>query len=96
LRCGEEVKVTLLGVAQSGDVVATLEELRDRLAAEIDECDSKRDLAALALRLTDVVDRLGRLPTKKATGPADEIAQRRVARRGANTSGQTHSAVRQK
>lgn len=71
----------LAGVAQEGDRLATLEALRDRLASEIDDCDSKRDLAALALRLTDVLEQIDELDARRPGGAADEIARRRRERR---------------
>lgn len=58
-----------------------LTELRDILAAEIDDCDSDRDLAALALRLTDVLERIEAMPQSREVSAADEIAQRRAQRR---------------
>ena len=36
--------------AESGDTLAALKALRDKLAREIDECGSKRDLASLSWR----------------------------------------------
>ena len=48
----------LAGVAATGDRRATLEALRDLLAAAIDDTESGRDLAALALRLTDVLNEI--------------------------------------
>jgi len=71
----------LAGVAAQGDYAETLRALRDRLAAEIDVCASGRDLAALSLRLTDVLSLLKDLPNGEEVSAADEIARRRDARR---------------
>jgi hypothetical protein len=78
--------VSLVGVAQTGDKRATLEALRDLLATAIDDTDSGRDLAALALRFTDVLNEIDKLPTSKDVTAADEIAQRRAARRRASAA----------
>lgn len=78
--------MSLVGVAQTGDKRATLETLRDLLATAIDDCDSLRDLAALALRLTDVLNEIDKLPNSKDVTAADEIANRRNARRRASAS----------
>jgi hypothetical protein len=70
----------LSGVARAGDRLETLRALRDRLAAEIDVCDSKRDVAALSQRLMDVLEQIEAAekarPESKGT-PLDELAARR-------------------
>ena len=61
----------------------TLKALRDRLARDIDDCESKRDLASLALRLQSVltdIDEIEGGSANPASSPADEIAERRRAR----------------
>lgn len=73
----------IAGVAQTGDRLAVLEALRDRLATEIDECLSNRDLASLTLRLVDILEQIDGLSVSRYRGAADEIADRRAARRGA-------------
>lgn len=70
----------IAGVAQTGDCLATLEALRDRLAQEIDDCMSNRDLAALTLRLVDILQRIDNMPQSAPTSKADEIAARRAER----------------
>ena len=67
--------------AASGDRLAALRALRDRLATEIDDCDSPRDLAALALRLTDVLTQIDAVPNTEQVSAADELADRRARRR---------------
>lgn len=58
--------------AQSGDRLRALVALRDRLALEIDGCDSKRDMAALSLRFMDVVEQIAELAgDKPAAGPKE-------------------------
>ena len=71
----------LLPVAAGGDYLATLEALRDRVAAQIDATDSARDVAALSQRLLDVPaaieDATRRQPQQKGTA-LDEFTQRRL------------------
>ena len=70
-------------VAPGGDRLATLQVLRDRLAAELDRCVSLRDLAALALRFTDVLEQiqaLGGSSDSAETETFNELARRRAAR----------------
>jgi len=73
--------MSVADAASSGNRLAALESLRDRLAAEIDGCDNSRDLPALVLRLTDVMEQIESMPTTRQTSRADEIAERRAARR---------------
>jgi len=74
---------SLATTAEAGDRLATLKALRDRLAAEIDECESKRDTAALSQRLMDVLEQIDTAekaqPEKKGT-PRDEVARKRRER----------------
>ncbi|WP_406813978.1 hypothetical protein [Mycobacterium sp. M23085] len=65
--------------ARSGDSSATLVALRDRLAREIDECRSKRDLAALSARLSAVLTQIQDMP-HPVPSKRDEIAQKRARR----------------
>lgn len=68
--------------AASGDRLATLRDLRDLLAQQIQTCESLRDLASLSGRLQAVLDQIAVLEPKKAEGDGvDEIAARRAARR---------------
>lgn len=64
---------------------AILEALRSRLAAEIDGCENAKDLPALVLRLTDVVEQLDSMPTSEQVSAADEIAERRASRRASRS-----------
>jgi hypothetical protein len=75
--------MSLTQAAAGGDQRATLEALRNRLAADIDDCDSKRDLAALSKQMVDVLAAIAELPEGRETSAADEIAARRAARRPA-------------
>lgn len=65
-----------------------LEALRDRLAEELDQCESSRDVAALSSRLADVLEQVAGL-TGQQPGAAqlasavDEFTQRRQGRAGA-------------
>lgn len=69
-------------VAATGNRVATLRTLRDRLAKEIEQCESTRDLAALSRQFTLVLAEIDELaPTVKVEGnPLDELSNRRIAR----------------
>jgi hypothetical protein len=74
--------------AESGDRLATLRDLRDLLAAQVQGCDSLRDLAALSGRLQSVLAEIAELEPKKAEGDGiDEIARRRTARRSGTAAG---------
>lgn len=57
--------------------------LRDRLASEIDGCESSRYVAALSNRLMEVLEQIAELQTATAERPVnalDELAARRAAR----------------
>ena len=47
--------ISLAPAAESGDHLSALKALRDRLARDLDECRSKRDIAALARQLSAVL-----------------------------------------
>ena len=72
---------SLLSAAQSRSLTGQLEALRDRLAAEIDACESARDLAALSRQYVDVTTRLDDLSadSKQEGTVLDELAKRRAA-----------------
>lgn len=57
----------LVSAARSGSRRETLEALRDKIAASIQDCDSGRDVAALSKRLMEVMGELDALPR-----PADD------------------------
>lgn len=59
----------LVKSAQSGDRRATLEALRDKLAAAISNSESGRDVAALSKRLMEVMDEIERLPQDRSESP---------------------------
>jgi hypothetical protein len=75
--------MSLVDAAQTGDHRATLVVLRDRLAQDLDVAVEPRDVAVLALRLTDVLAQIEAIPMREQVSAADEIAERRAARRGA-------------
>ena len=66
--------------AAAGNRVATLEAVRDRLAAQIDSCRDERALPNLVLRLTDVLSQIDSLPASHPMDAADVIAERRRQR----------------
>jgi hypothetical protein len=86
--------MSLVGVTQTGDRLASLEALRDLLAVQIEQCDTFRDLAALTLRLTDVLEQIDTMPAHREASAADEIADRRNARRRARSTNQTRTQKR--
>ena len=55
--------------------------IRDRLAADLDGCDSMRDVSSLAARLADVLEQIDSMPNRAEVSAADEIAARRASRR---------------
>lgn len=71
----------LVTAAQSGDRLKTLIALRNRLAQQIEQTESGRDLAALSRQLNEVLREIADLPTGEHTTAADEIARKREERR---------------
>ena len=75
-------------VVGSGDTLAALEAMRDQIAADLIDCDAKRDKAALYLRLADTLARIEELRPDTAKGDTvDEIAARRASRRAGTAKG---------
>ncbi len=75
---------TLAAVAATGDYLATLESLRGRVARQIDETDSARDVASLSQRMLDVtaaIEAAKRAKPKQKGTPLDELAKRRSVRK---------------
>lgn len=69
----------LSDVAATGNRIATLEALRNRLATELDGCASSRDVAALASRLQAVMAELDTIaPPVAGLTPLDELRLRRA------------------
>jgi hypothetical protein len=74
--------MTLVDAAASGNRIAALEALRDKLAQELDGCESSRDVAALAARLQSVLSELDTIaPPVDAETPLDVLRARRAERR---------------
>jgi hypothetical protein len=68
-------------VVRAGVTIASLEAMRDQIAADLQACESMRDKAALYLRLADVLRTLEELRPQIVKGDSvDEIAARRSAR----------------
>jgi len=71
--------------------LAGLVALRTRLANEIDQCDSSRDVAALSIRLMDVMEQIESLDSSSKDGsgevatPLDGL-MKKIAERRAKTS----------
>lgn len=59
----------LIKAARSGSRRETLEALRDKLAASIQDCGSGRDVAALSKRLMEVMGELDAMPKPKGDSP---------------------------
>lgn len=71
----------LATVVCAGDYRASLLAVRDGLAQQIDDCDSKRDYVALSRQLTEVLAAIEAVPDKAEVSAADEVAKRRAKRR---------------
>lgn len=84
------VTKNLGAVVPNGDRLASLKALRDRLAVDIDECESARDVAALSNRLMDVLAQIDELdsakPVEAKVNPIDEVAKRRAARKSSSSN----------
>lgn len=66
--------------------LAGLVALRERLANEIDQCDSSRDVAALSIRFMDVLAQIDELNGPAAVSgapvsPLDELRRKRAERK---------------
>lgn len=72
--------MSVAGSAATGDQLATLTALRDRLADEVDNCDNPRDLAPLSRQLTLVLARIAELAPPSEVSIVDQLAARRAAR----------------
>ena len=59
----------LVSAARSGNRRETLEALRDKIAASIQDCESGRDVAALSKRLMEVMNEIDALPQPKKDSP---------------------------
>lgn len=59
----------LISAARSGNRRETLEALRDKIAASIQNCESGRDVAALSKRLMEVMGELDALPRSRDDSP---------------------------
>ena len=74
-------RVRYTTVIGRGDLMASLCATRDRIAADIESCESMRDKAALYARMADVLARIeAARPVDKQGDVVDEIAARRAAR----------------
>lgn len=76
-----------LSAVSSGDYVAALEATRDAIVADLGECTSMRDKAALYNRLESTLKLINDAKPPEQKGDAvDEIAKRRAARRAGPSS----------
>lgn len=72
----------LTAVVAAGNTLASLEAMRDQIAADLEQCGQMRDKAALYLRLADVLKTIDDLRPPAVEGDSvDEIAARRATRR---------------
>lgn len=84
----EQVRIaSVAAAARTDDALATLRALRDKLAVEVDLSEHPKDLATLAARLMDTLERVEKAQSKAVpdNGVLDELKQRRAARRGAGS-----------
>lgn len=70
--------------ASSGNRRATLEALRDKLAASVESCDSGRDTAALSKRLMEVMAEIDAIPDASSCSPVMRNRGRAAKRKGAD------------
>lgn len=75
-----------LSDAAPGGRLAGLVALRERLAAELDACESARDVAALSIRFMDVLEQIDGLEGGSAAvgapaSPLDELRRKRAERK---------------
>lgn len=75
--------MSLREVTETGVELDALRALRDRLASELDSCESSRDVAALSARLVEVLKRVAEVEAKvpAAKSALDEISDRRARRK---------------
>lgn len=76
--------MSVFDAAASGDPRRALEELRNRLAQEIDDADTPRDVATLSKQFVEVLKDLGSTePESQGKGTVlDELRARRQAKTG--------------
>lgn len=76
----ESAPAGIVAAAVTGSRITALRALRDRLALDLDTCDSKRDVAALSQRLMDVLVQIddlgGGTAEKKPETKLDEFTKR--------------------
>ena len=72
--------VTLPDVVATGDRRASLEALRDHLARQLANPET-RDHAALSRQLREVIREIDELPTLQQESTLDDLANRRATRR---------------
>lgn len=73
--------MSLHEVIATGDLLKSLEGIRDQIAVDLDACESMRDRVALYLRLESVLARIEEAKPDAKGDVVDEIAARRSARR---------------
>jgi len=83
---------SIVDAAATGEQLATLQAVRDQLAADLEVCAAMRDRATLYARLVDVLARIDELAPATPKGDSvDEIAARRDARRAGTAKGSARS-----
>ncbi len=77
-----------LSAVTSGDYLAALHATRDAIVADLGECESMRDKAALYTRLESTLKLIKSVtPAEQKGDSVDEIAKRRDARRSRTATG---------
>lgn len=80
--------MTDLSAVSTGDYLEALRATRDAIVADLQECESMRDKAALYSRLESTLKLIEAAKPPEQKGDAvDEIAARRAARRAGATKG---------
>jgi len=88
--------VSLQEVVAEGDRLASLRELRDKLAFEIDNTTSAREIASLSQRVMDVLAQIEQVEQARSaprSNARDEVARKR-AERASKTSRSRRAAGR--
>ena len=76
----------LMTAAMSGNRLNTLVALRNRLALEIEQTTSGRDLSALSKQMQEVLEAIDNMPDDTGTSAAADVAKRREQRSKASGS----------
>lgn len=65
--------MNIVAAAVAGDRLETLKALRERIAQQIDSCESGRDMASLSKRLIEVMDEIDLIKAADNPGEIDTV-----------------------